>query len=377
MQLKPIIVKWPVILLLATLFWAGCKEKPQPVPPDSVPPSGQQGEIGSAPELRPPPPLSPVKPWSGQPTLKIYYDHEPIAPEWFKRWSASASYHIEQIHLIADSPQTPPLDGDLYLVSPALVKKITPLMEWQAPSDIIPLELIKPLFIGHSFDPDNRVSLPWKWSPYVFYRRKLNAEQSLPPLTFSGWSLSEDSLWPEDWALLWAMKRHLTQGSANAAVNDTEIASIKTLQEQLKGHVSSESDCWKNFSEGKIKHTMALAAWRFLSTQPEDPSITWAIPSQGTLIQFDHLMIPAKSPYLKDVQEFVSLLLSIEAQKELHSLTGYFPVRTDLPDQVGKSGLHLPEGSWMDNSEFLMLDLNALLIEQVPTPTTTPPSTEP
>jgi hypothetical protein len=381
MQLKRMILKWPVLLLLTTFLWIGCKDKPRVEPVESsepAKPTEQQAEPEKAqePQVSSPlpffQPVRPVKPWPGLPVLKIYYDREPLAQEWFKHWTSSSPYRIEQSKLETEGSKPLPLDGDLYVVSPFLVQKLRGLLEWQTPQSLVSLDQLKPLFTGHSFDPDNVVSLPWRWSPYVFYRKKTALDQPLPAFAFSGWTAADSSSWPDDWALLWAMKRHLGQGSANAAVNETEIKAIKTLKEQLAAHVLPEQECWKNFSEGKIKNTFALAAWRLKSGTTPDPLIDWTIPQQGTLIQFDQLMVPAKSPCLTAVNELVKQLLSIEGQNELTPLSGYFPVRVGANTEPSNAPIPLPSGSWMDSSEFLLLDLKALFTEQPADPTPTP-----
>ena len=368
MQLKPTMSKCWLLLLLAMLPWSGCKEKPQP---EASPSGAEQTGSEQSPELKSSTTNNPIKPWSGPPTFRIYYEREPLSQEWLKRWTAGSAYRVEQIQLKRNEQAELPRDGDLYIVPPARVRQLGGLLEWKAPSELISLDQIKPLFTGHSFDPENRISLPWRWSPYVFYRKKDHPEQVLPAFVFSGWSASENTLWPEDISLLWAMKRHLERGSANVAVNDAEIKSMRILKEQLTGFLLPEAECWKSFSEGKIKTTFALASWRILSPQAADPSIQWVIPSQGTLIQFDHLMIPSGSPYLPAVTELVRLLMSIEGQNDLEGVTGYFPVRAGARFPSEKSLIRLPEGSWLDNSEFAVLDLAVLLTEPAPTPTPT------
>lgn len=364
-------LKAPVLLLLTALLWTGCRDKPKP---ETLPPGEEpaQTEPVKTPELKAPGNLIPVKPWSGPPALKIYYDREPLSQEWLKRWTAGANHRILQVKLPLENAQPLPQDGDLYVVSPPLVPKMRGLLDWHSPQELIPLDQLKPLFTGHSFDPSNRISLPWRWSPYVFYRKKENPEQTLPAFVFSGWTISGDSCWPDNPALLWAMKRHLNRSSANAPVNDVEIKSLRALKEQLEGHTLPEEECWKQFSEGKVKTTFALAAWRIRTPAADDSSIQWVIPPEGTLLQFDQLMIPAKSPFLPAVKELVRLLLSIEGQNDLEGVTGYFPVRTGIKTATNPAKAKLPEGLWMDNSEFPVLDLNALLAEPLPAPPVEP-----
>jgi len=344
------------LLFLLPLLWIGCQKK-------SVPENPPSNVVEETPDLKTPAIVPPRTPWPNKPTLTIYYDHEPLPQECLTTWPSLANYELVQKKLEPDLSGVLPSDGDLYIVSAPAIKKLRNLIEWQVASHIIPLEQLNPLFTSHSFDPENKVSLPWRWSPYVFYRKKETAETNLPVFFFQGWSTEPFTLWPQEWALLWGMKRHMTKGSANTPVNDSEIKAFQETKTSLYNLVKPQRECWKAINEptGMVRQTFALAAWKLNPKAGDNPLIEWSIPSQGTLIQFEHLMIPAKTPYLSSINELVGLLLSEGGQKELMQQTGYFPVRTRVGLEMAGATVPLPKGTWLDNSEFLLLDLEALL----------------
>lgn len=370
----------PFQLLLMGLFLAGCGETSKPPVPEIFAPD-------SKPELKSPSSLPPRQPWASKPALKIYYDSQPLPLELLATWKPLTPPEIVQIKLTPNASGEFPQDGDLYLATPPTIKKLHSLLDWQVPSKLVPQELINPLFTSHPFDKTYAISLPWRWSPYVFYRKKETTEKNLPPLSFSNWSSYPQGIWPQDWALLWAMSRHLSKGSANAMVEDSEIKAFQETKNYLTPKTLSEEECWRTFSEGKTSITFARAAWHLKTTAPQNSLIEWAIPSQGTLIHLDHFLIPSQSSYLNSVNELVSYLVSSVGQKEMTKLTGFFPVRSRRGQELATSTIPLPKTNWLDNSEFLVLDLEALLVtapatsiipQATPTPTpTSSPSLSP
>lgn len=337
------------------IFLSACGESSKPPVPEILP-------SDSKPELKSPSSLPPRQPWASKPALKIYYDSEPLPLELLATWKPLAPPEIVQIKLTPNASGEFPQDGDLYLVTPPTIKKLRSLLDWQVPSKLVPQEQINPLFTSHPFDKTYAISLPWRWSPYVFYRKKESLEKKLPPLSFSDWSSYPQGIWPQDWALLWAMSRHLSKGSANAMVEDSEIKLFQETKNYLAPKTLSEEECWRTFSEGKTPITFARAAWHLKTTVAQDSLIEWAIPSQGTLIHLDHFLIPSQSSYLNSVNELVSYLVSSVGQKEMTKLTGFFPVRSRRGQELAASTIPLPKTNWLDNSEFLVLDLEALLV---------------
>jgi hypothetical protein len=355
-------IMWARLFLFTFVLFlgVGCREKP--LPEESAPEITQadnQVVEEKPPAFRPPDKLLPVKPWSQPQRLKIYFEREPLAQDLLDRGGFLGSLEVEQVKWLRGENGPVPLDGDLYIISPLSVGRLRSTQTWKNPKELVDFSRIKPLFTGHSFDPRNEVSLPWRWSPYVFYYKKNSVEEKSRVFTFSGWQTEPQMRWPSDWALLWAFHRHYQKGSANRLVKETEAKDFEEFKKRLQEHVLAEAECWQALLEGKIQQTLALAAWKMRKDFVEDPLLDWSIPAQGTLIQFDHIMIPAQSPHLEVVSKLVASLLEAEGQMKMSQQSGYLPVLLQTKAQMAEMKSKLPSGPWLDQSEFLTVDFQA------------------
>ncbi len=192
------------------------------------------------------------------------------------------------------------------------------------------LDGVNPAFTEHGFDPQNKFTRPWRWTPYVFYAHR---NEQGKPAVFEfrewNWSTDEHSLWPADWDLLLGMQTHLQGKSANAGKPETLAKELEGLKERLKDRAVPEEECWKALLEGKIQRTFLPASLRFM--QAEDPGlkdVDWFIPPRGTLTQFDHLAVPAAALQKEAAAELIQFLLQAEQQNGLIKESGYFPVKS-------------------------------------------------
>ncbi|NJK92991.1 MAG: hypothetical protein HC904_14930 [Blastochloris sp.] len=194
---------------------------------------------------------TPRKPWNGLPKLVIYYDREPLAGHWLSGWAGAGQFRVEQKKLEPGPEGSLPADGDLYVVSPPRIKLLRSLRAWKNPEGLMAWDQVNPLFTGHSFDLRNEISVPWRWSPYVFFQRKSEAGTEEKVFSYEGWEPGERTLWPRDWPLLWAMKRHVLRGSANAPVGAGEIEVIRSLKKRGEGEHGVGGGVLAGFGGGK------------------------------------------------------------------------------------------------------------------------------
>jgi len=302
-------------------------------------------------------PPAPVKP----PILRIYFEKEPVPQAFLDVWPGRAGIEISQTHLTMSGDGKWPADGDLYIVSPRFFASLSsqvPMQEWP---DRTLLEGVNPAFTDHAFDPQNKYTRPWRWTPYVFYIRQV-VEGKTAVFDFHDWTVDDQSLWPSDWELLLGMKRHLEGKSANSAKPENTLKDAEALKERLKEHAVSEEECWKALQEGRIQRTFLPASLRL--RQAEDPAIKnvdWLVTPRGTLTQFDHLVVAASSPRKEVAQGLVQFLLQPGQQSLLLRESGYLPVVTTVGHEVELTEIKLSplqvkqlSGSWFNLTEFLV-----------------------
>ncbi|NJK92990.1 MAG: hypothetical protein HC904_14925 [Blastochloris sp.] len=136
----------------------------------------------------------------------------------------------------------------------------------------------------------------------------------------------------------------------------------------MKESTASEAECWQALVEGRIDRSFGVVAWKLREQEADTSMIAFHIPTQGTLIQFDHFMIPSDSPYVTAVEELVKGILSEKGREQLWRREGYFSVMSKVGRELGlgqKSGqdLGFPGTNWLDRSEFPTLSLGALFNE--------------
>ena len=334
-----------IILCLAGMV--SCSRKQ-----DQVPAGGAPGQPPVTWETAPQPVL-PSKP----PVLQVYYEKEPVPPALLEAWPGHAELEVTQTRLVMGDNGKWPTDGDLYIASPRFFASLNaqvPMLEW--PEQGL-LEGVNPAFKGHGFDPQNKFTRPWRWTPYVFYiRRTADGKPGL--VDIRDWVAEEQSLWPADWELLLGMRRRLDGKSANSIKTENEEQEIEALKEKLKDRTAAENECWNALQEGRIQRTFLPANLRLRQADEEIwKSVDCHIPARGTLTQFDHLMVAASSVHSAAAQGLVQFLIEPAQQSRLTAETGYFPVLSLVGHEMDQAQGKLPGGpafAWFNLSEFLV-----------------------
>jgi len=347
-----------LLALCSALLLAACGSQDAPPPPEDAPPASEDAPAPSKPEsgfltLRPPAkpdqrPAEPPKPLT--PRLLILHGGDPLPEEWLKEWKGERNLTIQQRPLSA-SESTLPADAALILLPP---HRLGPLA---AQRPLLPLNvhppLASPLFLHHPYDPGQRVSLPFRWSPYVLYRRRETAEAAFPPFSIS-WQPEEGILWPEPPAPVRAFWRKSQGASANLPSEEKDLAAWQAIESALLPALFSPASAWAAFLEGKAARCWLPAAYRcrLPAEKRQDGTLDWIIPAFGTLIHLDLLAIPADSAQATAAAELAAFLTSPELQQRLAPETGWLPVNQPLGKETKPSPCPLPGGDWLDKSEI-------------------------
>jgi len=331
-----------------------------PVPSEPAPAGPEPGAAGTAPTepspAPPPPPLDPsfslappflrlrplhVEPprprEPDKPIFRIYYDLEGIPQHWIDEWKAGRDLKIEQ-HSLPLPPAEWPTQADLVIASPdRLVREhLRPY-----PSDA-PAARANPVFLHHPFDPDQTLTRPWRWTPWVILR-SLPAEGS--PVAQQ--TPEAPPAWPDRPAMLRAWWLKSQQLSANHPVNASLQAKWQTALEAHKTQPVSE--LWSKLANGEVSSALLPLSWKL--RQPADGvRADWTVPATGTVIHFDLLAIGLESDQPELALEWVRFLSDPQRQAQLPETTGYYPVQRPLGREI--PGLPGPPPAWWDRSEF-------------------------
>jgi spermidine/putrescine-binding protein len=272
-------------------------------------------------------------------------EKQQIPDEWLKTWAAQEKASVEQRPFPPKKGGSWPLDGDVYSVSPKNFQLLKKKMELAPFQEGELWKGINPAFGGQSFDIDNQWTRPWRWTPYFFCGRVLN-ESSNGKLPEQWWK-EENSLWPDDINLLAAVRMKEKGMSAN---NRGEA--WKNKKEKLKDELkfASEDECWEAVKAGKISFLPA-----YYRIREDVKGVRWHLPErEGTMIQFEMLVISSKSIRGSWAKNLVAYLLSNEKQKEMVKATGYFPVISKEGKEWKDSPIDLPKGKWFERGEYLL-----------------------
>jgi spermidine/putrescine-binding protein len=299
----------------------------------------------------------------------VYYEKDPIPEPLLKNWAASHRVKVTQSALKQDANDGWPKDGDLYVVSPRWLASLQSQVPLSPLADKAVLRAVNPAFTSQSYDANNELTVPWRWTPYVFYLRHdkdLPWKKNREDLYSREQANDPHCLWPDDWDLLLALETHYQGKSANRRL-DNYAELIAALKEKYSAVTAPEADCWQALLDGKIQLSFLPATYREKSavnpaaptpgkadannTAPDDIEIRPGQTAAGTIVHLDLLAINAD----KDKAEsLVAYLLAVEQQDQLIVLSGYFPVVSKIGHEFDSAPVPLPKNHWFNRSEFLI-----------------------
>ncbi|MDX6766383.1 MAG: ABC transporter substrate-binding protein [Candidatus Methylacidiphilales bacterium] len=348
--------------LVLGLSLASCGKK---TPPTEAP-SGNQtaaepagnataSESGFFPKLLAPHPEHPRE--AEKQVFHIYYDLEGIPESWIEEWKAGRDLKWEQHALPTDTREWPK-NADLIIAPP---DRLVHAQLKMLPGELAALRA-NPVFLHHPFDPEQKWTRPWRWTPWVVMRH-IPSPETAAPATGTG---PGEMLWPDRPALLRSWWLKSLNRSANHVPN-------KALEEKWAAELTNRKPSpepvdkvWEKLSAGQAPSALLPLAWKL--RQPAAPA-AWSIPPTGTVIHFDQLAMGSETDQPELVREWIDWLTDPARQKALLATTGYYPVQVplgrEIPDLPG------PPSAWWDRSEFLVGEsAPAAPVVVVPTPAT-------
>lgn len=298
----------------------------------------------SQPEQRLPEPVPVV------PRLVILHDGWPLPESWLKEWKGERLIKIEQRALDEKSKGLAG-EASLWVLPPRRVEEVLSGGCVQRLGAIPGEVMINPLFLHHPFDPDQVLSRPLRWTPWVLYHRN-KTEQSVSASSELSWTPGSGVGWPNDEPLVEAMWRKSRGGSANRRVAENEWMSVR---EGLRPAMRPARELWVDFAAGKIERCWLPAAFRMGPDGPRPPleGVGWGIPREGTLIEVEVMVIPSGAPMGREAESLMNFLSGVAQQDRMTQDTGWLPVHRPFEKLTADASPPLPAGDWMDRSEMV------------------------
>jgi spermidine/putrescine transport system permease protein len=191
---------------------------------------------------------------------------------------------------------------------------------------------VDPRFLDRGYDPGNRYSVPYLWGTGgIGYRRSRAGE-------VTSWS----ALWDPRYRgrILMLDDARETLGAAlklrGLSLNSTDPDRLRLAQRLLleqKPLVKTYDS--SNFENVLLAGDVWLAqGWngQFAKIMDQDPDIGYVIPTEGTSLFIDSLVIPASAPHPELAHAFIDFTLEPEIAAEICRTMGYStPNRAALP----------------------------------------------
>ncbi|TAE57584.1 MAG: spermidine/putrescine ABC transporter substrate-binding protein [Nostocales cyanobacterium] len=225
---------------------------------------------------------------------------------------------------------------------------------------IIGLENLFPQFQNPIYDPNNRYSLPFSWGTtgFIYNPEKLGTE-------------------PTDWEYIWQNKDKLNKrmtllndvrevmgatlkmlGYSYNSQNENEIKAAYEKLKSLKPAIAAfDTDAWRNqILAGDLWLAMCYSSDAVKIAQ-ENPKLKYVVPSSGSSLWSDTVVIPKTAPNLQGAYSWINLLLQADVSAEITKrLSVAIPNRAgfeQLPPQLQNNTNLFPPESVLNKCERL------------------------
>jgi hypothetical protein len=344
---RDLLTSSPAVIVLLLVVLAGCSDfgdrgfrikretGEQSVPEDKA--AGAEAQAENQPEEPPDP-------------FVLYYTIDPVPEKLLKGWKSETQvdWPVEQRALPGDMSELP-VDGDFYVVTPQWVPLLQASLDLEDFQSNPILERINPTFSGFSFDPENRVCLPWRWTPYGYV-----VSQTEPGFQPGEWKQADGYAWPEDPVLRAAVWRK-NQG---LSANSFQRAAPAPGEEENYESWEAIRERW---AAGTYRVIYVPVAWWLQREPEEEPEDApgeavrrLLLPGSGSLLHFEHVAVPSERERVTVARALAAYLLSERAQKWLLPYTGYFPVTSQMSREMEGADLPVDRSAWLDLCEFAL-----------------------
>lgn len=278
---------------------------------------------------------------AGADVVTIYNWGDYIDPDLIKQFEAESGYKV--IYETFDSNEamfTKVQQGgtayDIAIPSEYMITKMMKagLLQKLDHQKITGLENIDPRFLDLAFDPDNRYSIPYFWGTLgIVYNDKMVSAEKI-----QHW----DDLWQADLKnnlMLIDGAREVIGLSLNSlgyslnSQNPTELQAttdkLSGLTDNVKAIVADEIKMYMINEESAVAVTFSGEAAEMLW---ENENLHYVIPSEGSNLWFDNIVIPKTAKNLDGAYAFINFMLTPEHAAQNAEYVGY-----STPNQVAKA----------------------------------------
>ncbi|NET02403.1 MAG: spermidine/putrescine ABC transporter substrate-binding protein [Sphaerospermopsis sp. SIO1G1] len=225
---------------------------------------------------------------------------------------------------------------------------------------LIGLENLFSQFQNPSYDPNNRYSLPFSWGTtgFIYNSEKLDSE-------------------PTDWEYIWQNQEKLNKrmtllndvrevmgatlkmlGYSYNSQNELEIKAAYEKLESLKPAIAAfDTDAWRNqILAGDLWLAMCYSS-DAVKVSRENPKLKYVVPSSGSSLWSDTVVIPKTAPNQEGAYSWINLLLQADVAAEITKrLAVAIPNRAgfeQLPSTLQNNTNLFPPESVLDKCERL------------------------
>ena len=214
-------------------------------------------------------------------------------------------------------------------------------------------------FLGKSFDPKNRFSVPYDWGTTgIAVNRKLYSGE------LQGWKDVFDKKPLEGRFSLLDDARE-TMGAALKALgfslnskNPAELDAAKKLLIRNRPHVKSfTSEPLMPLSQGESAVAHAYVSDAMQARQVTGGKVDYVIPVEGCTLWIDNLVIPSGSDHLAEAHEFINFLLEAKTNVSTELSVWVSPANQDalalLPVSIRSNRSMFPTDSMLAKCEMI------------------------
>lgn len=196
-------------------------------------------------------------------------------------------------------------------------------------------QLIDEKFKNLDFDPQNEYSVPYMWGTLgILYNKRIVDEKEIT------------------WDVLFGDK-YQGQILMMDSVRDAMGASLKSMGYSLNTENPEEIEKAK---EKLIDHKKIILAYGFddikdkmvaeeaavalvyagdaLYAMNQNPDLAYAVPTEGSNLFFDSMVIPANSPHKKEAELFINFMCRTDIAKKNADYIEYYSVQKEAAEQI-------------------------------------------
>ncbi len=216
---------------------------------------------------------------------------------------------------------------------------------------------------NHDFDPENKFSVPYMWGTLgVIYDKTAVSEDEITwDLFFGGKykTIMMNSIRDALGSALVAKGYSLNTDSQSEIDDAKDLLKSQMKQENFYGY--GFDDIKDKMIRGEADMALIYAGDAYYAMS-QNENLGYAVPSEGSNIFFDAMIIPKTSKNADLAHEFINFMCETENARKNAEYIGYFTSQAEAAEMISsESGMEYPEVSEIEDCEiFKMLDEDVL-----------------